>query len=172
MSYRQRLGAASLSAERRSDAETGRAYELRGAYFLAVFTSRPEHFDDTALCGDIEARLGDGRHFAHFARDLRKAVKWAFARVEDLQLLAVQRRPRPRRGIAAPNQVVDEVDMMCPMNARLGFPAPPLVAFLRFILHDFPVLAGENEIGGFEHRFHAHREELVEIDVPDRLIGT
>src|SRR3954466_4364793 len=48
-------------------------------------------------------------------------------RVEDLQLLAVHRRPRPRRRVATADDVVGRVDMLRPAEAGFRVAHPALV---------------------------------------------
>src|SRR5882757_9848461 len=56
------------------------------------------------------------------------------AHIEQLQLLTVQQRPGARCGIAAANEVEDDVDVIVPIDARFRHPAPALIACMGVVL--------------------------------------
>src|SRR5688572_4704639 len=62
--------------------------------------------------------------------------------------------------------------MVRPVDARLRVPAPSLVARPGLVLDDLLVFAGEHQVRRLEHRLHAHRGQLVEIDVAYGLVRT
>ena len=76
----------------------------------------------------------------------------------------------PGAGLRPADQVVDEVDVARPVDPRLGGPAPALVRRLVLVLDGLLVLARGHEVGRFEHRLHAQREEPVEVDRAERVV--
>src|SRR6185369_6955689 len=145
--------------------------DLATAQLLAVFETRFQHLDNAALRGDLKALgryVGD---LADLPRHIGEPAEQDFARVKYLQLFAVMRRPGPGCRVAAANQVIDVVDGLGPVDSGFGGAAPTLVARLRFVLHGFRVLAGDYQISRFQHRAHAQREQAVEINRAEGVLG-
>src|SRR6185503_17519069 len=138
--------------------------------FLAVAELRAQHFDAPALRRDLERLVGDFDHFADFSLDGAEGSHRMLARVEDLQLAAAQGGPRARRRVAAADHVVDEVDMVGPVQPGFGLAAPAFVGRLRLVLHHFLVPARDHQIGRLEHRLHAHRKQAVEVHGAERVV--
>src|SRR5215212_4368691 len=88
--------------------------------FLPVAELGAQHFDAPALGGDLEGLVRDFNHFADFSLDGAEGAYRMLARVEDLQLGAGQGGPRARRRVAAADHVVDEVDVVRPVQPGLG----------------------------------------------------
>src|SRR6185295_9609262 len=105
----------------------------------AVLELRLQHFDLAALGGDFEALRGDVSDAPDFPGHVGEAAEQNLARIENLELPAVESRPGSRRRIASTNQVVDVIDRLGPVDLRFGSAAPALVARLRFVLHDLLV---------------------------------
>src|SRR3990170_2899556 len=145
--------------------------QFSGRDFLSVAELCAQHFDAPALRGDLEGLVRDFKHFADFSLHRAEGAHWMLARVEDLQLGAAERGPGARRRIAAADRVVDEVDVVRPVELRLGLAAPALVSGLRLVLHDLMMLISEDQIGRFEHRLHPHREQAVEVHRAERVVG-
>ncbi len=61
--------------------------------------------------------------------------------------------------------------MVVPIDLRLGGAAPALVARLRLVLHRLGVPAGDDQVGRLQHRGHAQREQPLEIDAAERVVG-
>src|SRR5688500_172536 len=138
LTYRQRRSVyAPSAAEDHAVCQRVRARELSTADLLAVGTACAQHFDRPALRGHAKARLGDVGHFADLAAHVGIATEGVFLRVEDLDLLAVQRGPRARRRIAAADHVVDEIDRIGPVDLGFGIAAPAFVARLALVLNRF-----------------------------------
>ena len=95
----------------------------------------------------------------------------AFARVEDIDLLAFDGAPRARRGIGGADQVVDLGDGLGPIDLGHLFLEPALVGLLGVVLGDLRRLAGFDEIDRLHHGVDAERKELLEIDIAQRLVG-
>ena len=66
--------------------------------------------------------------------------------VEDLQRLAVERRPGAGRRIAAADQAVDLLPRLAPVDVRIVGAAAAFVGRLRFVLLDARRLAGLHEV--------------------------
>src|SRR5215467_13317491 len=117
----------------RDDAVLRREFGRR--HLLAVFVLGLEHLDATALRGDEEALRADFGDLADLALHGAEGAHQVLAAVEDLDLLAGERGPCARGGIAAADQVVDEIDVVRPVDLRFAGAAPALVARLRLVLH-------------------------------------
>src|SRR5688572_15102389 len=146
--------------------------QLPGCDLLAIPQLRAQHFDAPALRSHLEGLVGDFHHLADFALDCAVGSHDVFAGIENLQLAARSGAPGAGRGIAAADQVVDEIDVVRPVDARLGLAAPALVARLGFVLQHFPVLRRNYQICCLEHRLHSHREEAIEVHRAERVVGT
>ena len=92
-------------------------------------------------------------------------------RVEHLEFHPVQGGPRAGRRIAAANQVVDEIHVVGPVDARLALAAPAFIAGLRLVLHQLLVLAGHDQVGRLDHGGHAHGKQAIEVDRAQRVVG-
>src|SRR3990172_10935915 len=104
----------------RGDAKGGR--EFAGGYLLAVLVLRFEHLDPATLRGDEKAAGADLGYFANLAFDVTERAEQVLAAIENLQFLAPQGGPCARRGIAAADQIVDEFDVVRPVDSGLGGP--------------------------------------------------
>jgi len=124
-------------AEDRAGLDCARGKQLRGGEFLAIAELGAQHFDAAALSADLEALVGQFDYFADLALDRTERAHRMLAGVEDLQFFFFQRGPGARRGVAAADQVVDEVDVVGPVDARLGPAAPAFIAGPGFVLHHF-----------------------------------
>ena len=122
------------AAEQHPRGESRLGAELARLQFLAVLIAQREDFDLAALRGDAEAVVAQSRSRCRWPLDLGEGARGVFAGVEQLQLLAVEQRPRARRRIAAADQVVDEIDVIVPVDARFGIAAPTFIARLRLVL--------------------------------------
>src|SRR3974377_1291540 len=163
---RETGGAAGLAAEESASGDAVLRDELRRGDFLAVFVLGLEHLDAPSLGGHEEALRADFGDLADLALHRAEGAYQMLAAVENLDLFAVQRGPGAWSGIAAAYDVVDEIDVVRPADLRLGGAAPALVARLGLVLHGLAVLAGHHQVGGLEHRLHAHGEEAVEKPPP------
>jgi hypothetical protein len=65
-----------------------------------------------------------------------------------LQFLTLERRPGSRSRIAAADEVVDQIEVVVPVDPRFGVAAPTLVARLRFLLHPAHSAAVDDQVGG------------------------
>src|SRR5262249_18507295 len=122
-----------LAAEQRARRQTCGARELAAGDLLPVFAARAQHFDEAALRGHLEARVGNVGDLADLALHVGEAAEKMLARVENLDLLAAKRAPRSRRGVAAADEVVDRIHVVAPGEARLAVAAPALVARPRLV---------------------------------------
>src|SRR5579862_761626 len=121
-------------AQHGTDHQTRLGTELRRRYFLAILVPHTHQLDLAALHADPGTAAVDRGHGADLTLHLRKAARDVLTRVEHLQLLAAVGSPRPGSGITAADQVVDQIDMIVPVDAGLGGTAPTQVARLRFVL--------------------------------------
>src|SRR6266404_1086690 len=147
-----------LLAEDRPGGQAERASDLSARELLALGGPRPQHLDAAALRGDLEAAVDHVGDLADLAHDVGEAAEEVLARVEELELLAVERGPRAGCGIAAPDQVVGGVDVVSPVHAGFALAAPPFVARPRLVLHRLPVLAREHQTGRLQPCFDAQGE--------------
>ena len=81
---------------------------------------------------------------------------------EAKQALA-EHRPGAGGRIAAADEVVDEIDMVRPVDPRFSFAHPAFIGGLAFILCGLGGASGDDEFGGLCERLDAKREDLVEI---------
>src|SRR6185437_1711568 len=146
---------------------------LAAADLAGLLVAAALDFDEAALGVNGEAGRTDRRHLArtktlHFTEGARDRL----ARIEEMEPPAIRHRPRAGRWIAAADEVVDGIDGVGPVDPRLGLAHPALVARAFARLRALLRLAGHQQIGGFEQRRHAGREDLVEIDAAQRVVGT
>ena len=80
--------------------------------------------------------------------------------------------PCARRRDTAPDQVVDVVDVIVPVDPGLGIAAPALVARLRFVLDASLALPLITRSAASVMACHSHGEQPVEINAPQRIVGT
>jgi len=92
------------------------------------------------------------------------------SRAKQVEYYSVTGGPCARRRIAAANEVMNEIDMMVPMDPGLGVAAPAFVAGLTLVLRNFFMFPGNDQICRLEHGIHAHFEQPVEIDCPQGII--
>src|SRR5262249_52101437 len=107
--------AGGLAAEERAGGGAGLSEEFRCGDFLAVLVLRLEDLDPPPLGSDEEALGADFGDLADFSLHGAEGAHEVLAAVEDLDFLAVERGPRAGRGIAAADQVVDEIDVGRPV---------------------------------------------------------
>src|SRR5204862_3423322 len=135
----------------------------------AVAEAQARAFDKAALRVYTDA-FGAGRDdLAQFlAAHRAKGRRHDLLRVKEIELLLAglgfERRPGARRGIAATDQIVDEIDMVGPVDPRLGLAHPALIGGLALILRPFGGAARRDEIGRLQQGLDAEREDLVEIE--------
>src|SRR5262249_4028547 len=122
--------------------ELGSSGEFAGRDLGAVGGLHAQNFDAAVGADDGEAPGRDLDDLAHLASDALGVARRQRIRLEDLQRLAVERRPRPRRRMAAADEIVDLPPGLAPIDARIVAPATTLVARLRMILLDTRRLAG------------------------------
>src|SRR5579871_4032630 len=159
------------TTEQAAGRDAARLCNLAAARFLTVLEFSLQNLDQPTLGSDLEALRGNIRDLADLSRHVGKTPEEGLAAVEDLQLFAVECGPRARRRIASPNQVVDVIDGLGPINFGLGRAAPAFVTGGRLILHGLGMFTGDHEVRRFEHRFDAHRKQAVEIDATQRVVG-
>ena len=70
--------------------------KLAAGNLLAVLATGAQHLDQSALGGDLETVCGDIGHLAHLADHVGETPEYGLARIENLDFLAVQRRPCSR----------------------------------------------------------------------------
>src|SRR5262249_6483169 len=100
-----------------------------------IVEAHSRHFDKAALGEDSHPFLADRDHLADFASAHHaKGLSRELARVEQIEFLLAEFRPGAGCGVAAADQVVDEIDMVCPVYLRLGFANPALVGRPALIL--------------------------------------
>src|SRR4029079_5266287 len=115
--------------------------QLCSADLLAVAQFRLADVDATALRGDHHAPVLRLDHLADLSLHGAERTHELLARVEELQLRAIERRPGARRRIGAADQVVDGVDMVRPVDLRLGLAEPAFVRGLPLVPPPFLVLS-------------------------------
>jgi len=103
---------------------------------------------------------------------LAKGTRRMLARGVQLQFLTLERRPCGRSRIAAADEVVDEIEVVMPVDPRFGITAPTFVARLGFILHPAHGAVGCDQVGSLLEGCNPHRKQAVEIDAPERVVGT
>src|SRR5215467_4072833 len=101
---------------------------------LAVLVLGLEHLDPPPLSGDEEALPADFGDFADLPLHRAECAHEVLAAIEDLDLLAAERGPRARRGVAAADEVVGEIDVIRPVDLRFGGAAPAFVARQALVL--------------------------------------
>src|SRR5882757_1861016 len=153
----RRLGSDSC-AEQRAYANTHFSAELRRRLFLSLRILEPEHFNLPALRTDAEAPIANRRDRTDVAGRLRKPAQDMLAHIEQLQLLTVQQRPGARCGVAAANEVEDDVDVIVPIDARFRRSAPALVACMGVVLRSRRGAAPRHQFGRLQQRRNAHRK--------------
>src|SRR5262249_18416144 len=89
---------------------------------------------------------------------------------EPLQRLALERRPRAGRRIAAADEIVDLAPGLAPVDAGIVAPAAALISRLRGILLDARRLAGLDQVDRLQHRLDAHGKQPVEINRAERVV--
>ncbi len=118
-----------------------------------------------AACGDRHALVVDREHFA------RRAAARDLCAVEDVDLLALDRAPGAGRRIGGADQVVDVGDGLGPIDLGNVLLEPALVGAVGEVLRVLERLAGAHEFEALDHGVDAHREQLLEVDVAQRLVG-
>src|SRR6266851_1079328 len=144
---------------------------LSGGYFLAVLEATAQHLDEAALAMDHDACGARIDHFAEArALDLGEGPSDVLARVEQIEAAAIDRRPGAGRRVAAANEVVSDLDMVGPVDARFRRAHPALVCGLALVLMALLRLAGDDEVGRLEQSGHAQREDPVEIEAAHGVV--
>src|SRR5581483_77580 len=138
---------------------------------FAILELGLQHLNRSALSDDVEALGGEAGNFADLAADIGKTPEYKLAGVEDLKPSTVQGGPCARSGIAAANQIIDVVEGLGPVDLRLGGAAPSFIAGSGLVLLRLGMLAGQDEVGGLDHRLDAHGKEAIEIYTTERVIG-
>jgi hypothetical protein len=110
--------------------------------------------------------------FADLANDIGKAAKKMFARIKNLHFFSVQRGPCAGRRIGAANHVVNKINMVGPLYMRFAGTAPAFVTGFRLVLHCLSVFAGIDQVCRFQHGLDTHREQFIEVNLADGLVGT
>src|SRR5262249_25487034 len=116
---------------------------------------------------DLEAAVGahhgeavgiDGDDLAELAADALGVLGGQRLGVEDLELLAPERGPGAGSRIASPDQAVDLLPRLAPIDLRVVGSATALVGGFRLVLFDAWRLTGLDEIDRLQHRLDAHWE--------------
>src|SRR5215475_7616126 len=164
--------AASWFVKDRAGLQACRRRPRAGFDLLAVDGLDASNLEAPVRAHDFEA-VGLHRYdLAELSADTLRVLGRQRFSVEDLELLAVQRRPRPGRGIAAADQAIDLLPRLTPVDPRIVRTAPALVSGLRLVLLEARCPAGLDEINRLKHGLHAQREQPVEIDGPQRVVGS
>ena len=79
--------------------------------------------------------------------------------------------PGARRRVGGADQVVDLGHRLGPVDLGNVLLEPALVGLLRMVLRDLRRLAGLHEVDRLHHGVDAEREQLLEVDVAQRLVG-
>ncbi len=136
-----------LLAENCAEGQSHLGAHLRRRQFFAAVVAQLEDFDLAALRRHGDTLLADGGDGTDGALDLGKGLHRMLARGMHLQFLAFETGPCRRGRIAAADEVVDQVDVVVPVDARFGAAAPALVARLRLVLHAPRRAAGHDLVG-------------------------
>src|ERR1051326_538501 len=134
----------------------------------AVAKPEARHLDKPALGVDAKPLGPRGDDLAQFLPAHRaKCRRHDLFGVEQIELLLTafvfERRPGARRRVAPSDQVVDEVDVIGPIDLGFRLAHPALVGRLLFVLGPFGGAARDHQIGGLQEGLDAEREDLVEI---------
>src|SRR5262245_8178639 len=136
------------SAEPRSRGELCARDEFTGSDLGAVRRFHAQDLDAAIGADDGEAVGAHLDDLPELARDsLGVAGRQRFD-VEDLQGLAIERRPRTGRRVAAADQRIDLAPRLAPVDAGIVSCAAALVRGERVILLDAWCLAGLHEVDG------------------------
>src|SRR5262249_61866485 len=95
-----------------------------------------QNLDAAAGAADSEAVGSDLGDLAHLAADALGIARGQRLGLEHLQRLALERRPRAGRRIAAADEIVNLPPGLAPVDAGVVAPASPLIGCLRVILLD------------------------------------
>src|ERR1700732_1538313 len=129
-----------------------------------------ENLDLSTLRRNEQALTFYRRHLADAALDLRESAMGVLASVEQLQLPALERCPRARRRVTAADQVVDQVDVVVPVNPGLGCATPSLIARLGLVLRAVGGAAADHEVRGFLQSSDPHGKQAVEVHTSERIV--
>src|SRR5260370_19440004 len=136
-----------LRSQYRPDADP----RLVAGDLLAVAALAAQDLDEAAGAMNRHARGTDLDDLADFlAAHRAEDAGGDLSRIEDLQPLAVDRRPGARRRVAAADDVVGRVDVVGPVDARFRIAHPAFISRVRFVLRVLARLAGEHQVGGFK----------------------
>src|ERR1700722_4710048 len=158
---RQWASTRELHAQYRPNLQPG----VAGLDLGAVVEPEARHVDETALRVDADAvrpRRDDLAQF--FAAHTAKGRRHDLPRVEQVEPLVAHRRPGARRRIAAADQIVDEIDVVRPVDAAFRFAHPALIGRLVLVLGRFGGAPGHDQLSGLDQRLDPEREDLVEIE--------
>src|SRR6202140_3167061 len=153
-----------------ADGETCFPTDLRSGKLLAVLVAELENLDLPTPRRNEHALAFDRGHRADRALDLRKSAMDVFASVEQLQLPALERGPRGRCRVAAADQVVDQVDMVVPIDSGLGRATPSLIARLGLVLRAVGGTAADHEVCGILQSSDPHGKQAIEVQTPERFV--
>src|SRR3954469_7784425 len=135
--------------EPRLDGDAGRLRPFAGFDLFAVGGLHP---------GDLEAPVGTDhgeairfhrRDVTGLAGDALGVLRGQWLGVENLKLLAVERRPGAGCGVAAADEPVDLLPGLAPVDLGVVGPAAAFVGRLGFVLLEARRLAGLYEVDGF-----------------------
>ena len=129
------------SREPRFDREIGGFGPLAGFDFLAVGGLHARDLEAPIGANHGEAVRFDHSDFAELAADSLRVFRRQRLGVEYFQLLAVERRPRARRGIATADQPVDLLPRFAPIDFGIVGAAAAFVGRFGLILFDTRRLA-------------------------------
>src|SRR5712692_2578986 len=156
-------------AENRPD----RDVDFGGFDLGPVAEPEARYLDEPALGVDAQA-VGPGRdNFTELlAADRAESWRHDLFRVEQIKLLVAMHRPGAWRRVAAADQVIDEIDVTRPVDARLGVAHPALIGRLFLVLGPFGGAPGGDEVGGLHQRLDPKRKDLVEIKRGGGVVGS
>src|SRR6185503_21279763 len=102
----------SSGTEDRPDADARALRPLGRTELLGLLALHLGDLDLAALAGDAHRRVGDLGDLADLALHVAELAHQVLLRAEELDLLAVERGPRARRGIGGADQVVHARDVV------------------------------------------------------------
>src|SRR5262249_40727474 len=136
-----------------------------GRHLLAIATAHAFRLDGAPGSRDRHAVGIDAEDFARFAAARH------LARIEDIESLAVDGRPGTRRRVRRPDEIVTFAHRLRPLDLGNILLEPALIGLLCVILRQARGLAGAHQVDAFHDGIDAEREQLLEINIAQRLVG-
>src|SRR5262249_9944823 len=140
-----------------------------GVDLLAVGRLHARNFDTSVGANDRKAVRLERNDFAELAADPFRVFRRQRLGVENLYLLAVERRPGTGRRIAAADQPIDLFPGFATVDPGILGAATALIGGFGFLLFDARRFAGFDQIDRFEHGIDAHREQAIKVDGAERV---